>query len=191
MPKMETQPTAGHNSEARAEMIRNACRDLANMEAERQAIGKRISELKQKTVKGSLGMKISDFNMAYRLYGLEDDDRDQFIDTLRETFTALGIGAQLDWVDGVIKADASADPARVASIEKATFDGMEAGNAGRTKLNPHVPGIPEYEAWDKAYDAAQTANRAKVGKGKGAPKPPAPKGEGEEIVSEAPPPLAS
>lgn len=95
----EDQPQELSNSAARADTIRSACREITELEAERKSIGKEISSIKQKKVKGDLGMKIADFNVALRLYGLEAEDRDEFFDSLRETFGALGVGAQLDWID--------------------------------------------------------------------------------------------
>lgn len=86
------------NSAARADTIRTACRQITELEAERSGIGESIREIKQKLVKGDLGMKLADFNAALRLYRLESDDRNEFFDTLRETFAALGIGEQLDWL---------------------------------------------------------------------------------------------
>ena len=83
----------------RAQTIREACREIAALEAERAAIGEQIRKVKQSKIKGELGMKLADFNAALRLYRLENDDRDEFFDTLRETFAALGVGEQLDWLD--------------------------------------------------------------------------------------------
>jgi len=90
--------TASLNVANRAEVIRQVCVDLAALDAERQSISANIRELKQKRIKGDLGMKIADFAVAYRLYQLEQDDRDTLFDTLRETFSALGVGEQLDWL---------------------------------------------------------------------------------------------
>ena len=83
------------NSASRAGIIKKTIRRIANLEAERKAVGAQITEIKQTVIKGDLGMKISDFNAALRLYGLEDEDRATYLDTLRETFEALGIGGQL------------------------------------------------------------------------------------------------
>jgi len=82
----------------RAEVINQACRDIAALESERGEIGEQIREIKQKRIKGDLGMKISDFNVALRLYQIEGEDRMAFFDTLRETFRALGVGEQLNWI---------------------------------------------------------------------------------------------
>lgn len=94
---------AGHNSaltpNERKELIGNICREVTNLKADRKVISDEINKIMQKRVKGDLGMKISDFGLALRLYQLEGDDRDQMLDTMRETFEALGVGEQLDWIE--------------------------------------------------------------------------------------------
>lgn len=85
----------------RAETIRDACKQITELEGERKSIGEAIRAVKQTLVKGDLGMKIGDFNAALRLYKLEGDDRAEFFDTLRETFEALGIGGQLDFINAL------------------------------------------------------------------------------------------
>jgi hypothetical protein len=89
------------NMSNRGEIIRGVYRGLANLEAERKRIGREISELKQKRVKGDLGMQIVDFNIGYRLYQLEHEDRDECLDTIRECFNALGVGEQVNWVSAM------------------------------------------------------------------------------------------
>ncbi len=89
---------AGHNSAARPAQITKVIEELSGLEAKRKVIGAQIRELKQTKIKGDLGMKIVDFNAAYRLYQLEDEDRRAYLETLQETFQALGIGEQLDWL---------------------------------------------------------------------------------------------
>ena len=88
---------AGHNSAARAEERASIIRDIINV---RRDVEGRIAELMQERkknqgrIKSDLGMKVADFNALYRIAELEDEDRDQFLDTLREGFPALGIGKQ-------------------------------------------------------------------------------------------------
>jgi len=96
---------------ARAEVIRQAINEIGKLEARRKAISEQIREIKQVRVKGELDMKISDFNIAYRLQGLEGNDRDKMLDTCRECFDALGLGEQLDWVQVSERARASTDAA--------------------------------------------------------------------------------
>jgi hypothetical protein len=92
------------NTEARADIIRDACRWIAGREAERKAIGEEIAEYKQKHIKGDLGFKMADFNAIYRVSKLEVDDRDKLIDTLREGFEALGIGEQASFLGALDEA---------------------------------------------------------------------------------------
>ena len=104
--------TAGHNSAAREDTILAVCRERGALEAERATLTEQIGELMQKRVKGDLGMKIVDFNLAYRLYKLEGDDRDQCLDAIRECFTALGIGEQLDFLTHGFPKAAGSTPRR-------------------------------------------------------------------------------
>ena len=104
------------NVAARKDTIRDVCKKLQALESQRKDISEEIASLKQTKIKGDLGMKIGDFNTAYRLYQLEGDDRDQLLDTLRETFEALGVGAQLDFL-GAMKEGGEGDE------ERGTFPG--------------------------------------------------------------------
>lgn len=97
----EDTPSVQHNAKARRGIIKKAMKQITDLEAQRKEIGESIRAVKQKLIKGDLGMKIGDFNAALRLYQLEGDDRDQFFDTLKETFEALGAGGQLDFVDAL------------------------------------------------------------------------------------------
>lgn len=87
----------GHNSGARADVIREACRKITALQDKRAAINAEMSGIKNTDIKGALGMKIQDFGVALRLYQLEGKDRDQLLDTIHETFGALNVGDQLDW----------------------------------------------------------------------------------------------
>jgi len=100
-------PTTGHNTKARAAAIRKAIREITKLEKERSAISEQIASVKETMVRGDLGMKISDFNAALRVYRLEGEDRAQFLDTLKETFDALGEGDQLDFIDTLKKTEAA------------------------------------------------------------------------------------
>ena len=89
----------GHNSrEARANIIREACRKITALQDKRAAINAEMSEIKNTDIKGALGMKVGDFAIALRLHQLDGADRDQLLDTVHETFGAMGVGEQLDWV---------------------------------------------------------------------------------------------
>ena len=86
------------NSAARADTIREAVQWLAEKERQVQAINAEINDYKAKTIKGSLGFKIADWNAIYRVSQLEIQDRDTLLETIREGFAALHIGGVMDWV---------------------------------------------------------------------------------------------
>ena len=81
---------AGHNSESaiikdpaeRAALIESTVREVALLESERKELGERIRALKSANIKGRLGLKIGDFNAAFRVFNLEDDGRNAFLKTL-------------------------------------------------------------------------------------------------------------
>lgn len=93
----------GHNSKARKRLIVNTMKRLEALEIERKAIGDQIAEIKNKEIKGELGMKITDFNIARRVYLLEGEDRRELFATMRETFDALGVGETLNFVTALEK----------------------------------------------------------------------------------------
>lgn len=158
--------TAGHNAKVRKETIVDVCRQLHTLEAERKGISEQINELKQTRIKGELNMKIADFNAAYRLYGLENADRDQFFDALRETFEALGVGGQLDFLQTRYGRPAARGVDESAPVGSAAAAGEIAGSAGKAKsTNPYPLGTPARESWDEAFDAAQAGNRDGLGTG--------------------------
>lgn len=176
MPRSKTQngaeenPSANrqHNASARRQVILDVCAELASLEARRREIGEQIAELKQTRIKGDLGMKISDFSAAYRLYRLDDEDRDQFIDTLRETFEALGVGGQLDWLSAAVNYGAgdSRGVDKGAPVGAAAAEGLKAGRAGKPKDgNPYPAGSPAHQSWDENWHAGQAENLKDLGTG--------------------------
>jgi len=119
-------PGKGHNSAPRKKIIRDACSEITSLAAQRRAIGEQIRTIKTVKIKGALGLKIGDFNVALRLYQLEGADRDQLLDTVRETFEALGVGEQLNWLD-------AAERAAGAATEHVD-EGAEAAAAARSPV---------------------------------------------------------
>ncbi len=89
----------------RSTTIVNVIKRLAVLDDERRALTAEINDIKQREIKGELGMLITDFNIARRMYLLEGDDRRQMLATLRETFDALGVGEQLDFLSAVAAAE--------------------------------------------------------------------------------------
>jgi len=145
--------TAGHNSEARAATIRDVARRIVQLKGERKAIAEQITEARGE-IKG-LDIKMADFNVALRLYELEVEDRDAALDGLHESFAALGIGGQLDWVAAIKdvggtvhvgKADNGAEP---LAVKTARVAGREAAKAGKTAAaNPHAQGGDLGAEWE-------------------------------------------
>jgi hypothetical protein len=125
------------NSAARADLIRDAVRWLAEREAERKLINFEISEYKQKHIKGDLGFKLSDWAAIYRVSQLEIEDRDELLDTLREGFAALGIGQIVDWVDA---AQATGSPSRSVS-RPPPASGYAAAASSVARLLGHEDGL--------------------------------------------------
>src|SRR5260221_484945 len=93
------EPTALVNSGARAETIRAVAKYITEREAEIKVIREDITAYKATHIKGDLGMKLGDFGAVLRIYKMETEPRDAFLDTLREGFKALGLGGQLDWIN--------------------------------------------------------------------------------------------
>jgi hypothetical protein len=125
------------NSAARADLIRDAVRWLAEHEAEVKALNAEIGEYRMKHIKGDLGFKLSDWAAIYRVSQLEVEDRDVLIETVREGFAALGIGQIVDWVDA-----AQATPGRRGN--GATAPDQAARDWGRSD---GLGGVHDHAAW--------------------------------------------
>lgn len=147
------------NSAARGDAIRKAIRDIMALEAQRAGIGEDISEILQTVVKTDLGMKITDFRAILRVYKLEGDARDQFFDTLREGFAALGLGSQADFIDALAKDSTAADRAAEAEVDRAEAHnaGYKHGQAGKNLADcPYTAARQSLkEEFTKGYQDAQ------------------------------------
>lgn len=146
-------PERTSNSKARREIIREVCREVEQLEAKRDAISDEIRRVKQTKIKGALDLKIADFNAALRIYKLGRDDRAEMLETMQETFKALGIGQTLDWVAAAAETDRKVidkdEAERTAALKIAEQDGYEAGKAGKwPKDNPHSEESPLREVWE-------------------------------------------
>jgi len=121
------------NSAARADTIRRAVQQQAQLEAQVDAVNAEIREFKSRVIKGDLGFKLSAWNAIYRVSQLEIEDRDTLLETIREGFAALHIGGVMDWVaaaetaarrganghaepDEAARADGKAERARVMAM---------------------------------------------------------------------------
>lgn len=166
-----TTPTEGHNSEARKKIINDVCRQVAELEAERAEIGAQIREIKQKRIKSDLGMKLADFNAALRLYRLDDDAQATFLDTLRETFQALGKGSQLDFLAVQQKAETVREEQQQKAEKKAPAKGggKKGGGApsqsGGLLIDP-ITTLPTRDGYAKLALAVKTQHAASTKAGK-------------------------
>lgn len=144
---MTTNPdnTMGHNSAARADLIRKVARELAAMDGEIKALQEARTAYKNKHIKGDLGFKMADWNTTYRLSQLEGDDRDRLLDTIREGFGALGIGEQSNFLTSMGDA-----PAAEASAKRGRGRPRKPKpeELGETVNQPHQ-GIENFEEGDE------------------------------------------
>ena len=113
--------TVGHNAKARAGIIRSACKELAELDRQSETINAERRELLNTKIKGDLDMSVADFRIAYRLYKLEGEKRDKLLDTMQETFKALGLGGQLNFLEEIEKAE------NKPADEPAAEEGAQAG----------------------------------------------------------------
>ena len=80
------------------ELIRDLNRDLAPLEAEKEAINEKIRKLRQ-AFKGDSGMTLADFDAGRRLAMIQDEDaRAEKINNLRRVYNSLAEGEQLDFI---------------------------------------------------------------------------------------------
>lgn len=87
------------NSEARHETIREVCESVAEFDRQIDGIKAERKALIETRIVAELGMKAKHFTAAYKLYQLDQDERDEMQDAIRECFAALGVGQQLNWLD--------------------------------------------------------------------------------------------
>lgn len=121
--------TATQTSNER-QVIKDVCSQILSLEDRRNSISEQIRSLKNTRIKGDLGMKIADFNLAFRLYKLEHEDRDETLDTFRRVFSALDLGQQLDWVQSLDGDSREDHPENDLDDDFGDSDGGDPGSAG-------------------------------------------------------------
>lgn len=89
------------NSAARAVTIREVCESVAEYDRQIDGIKAERKALIETRIVAELNMKKAHFAAAYKLYNMDNDDRDELQDAIRECFSALGVGHQLNWLDAV------------------------------------------------------------------------------------------
>ena len=87
-----------HNSAARAEIIREVCQTVEEFDRQIAGIKAECKAVIETRIVADLGMKKGHFAAAYKLFQMDQGERDELQDTIRECFSALGLGEQLDWI---------------------------------------------------------------------------------------------
>lgn len=88
-----------HNSAARAEIIRETCETVEELDRQIEGIKAERKAVVETRIVAGLGMKTKNFNAAYKLFQMDQGERDELQDTIRECFAALGVGQQINWLD--------------------------------------------------------------------------------------------
>ena len=86
---MNDQPIDLNNART---VIKSAADRIMRLKSEKAEIQAQITEVKSEVK--AVGVKMTDFNAALRLYELEAEDRNESLDNLRICFQALGVGEQ-------------------------------------------------------------------------------------------------
>ena len=95
---MSKRPTKDHNVKSRAQIITECAVELVIIQAERKILNERSGDIRTR-LKDSL-IHVPSFMAAMRIKEMDGDEaRDAHLDGLRESFEALGIGAQLSLFD--------------------------------------------------------------------------------------------
>lgn len=157
---------AGHNASARRTIIREVMQALDGIESEIRELQEKRKKIKNVRIKGDLGMKVSDFAVLRRFRALEEDDRAQLFETLREGFRALGIGAQASFLEALDE-DQPAPGETVDHSQdnpKTKFDAENFGYlAGRAGHGPDVMPVMRAKAGlQKAWLAGNERGLAEI-----------------------------
>lgn len=83
----------------RAQTIREACVELDEFDRQIAGLKAEVKAIIETRIVAGLGMKKADFALARKLYALDQQDRDDTLDAIRECFAALGLGEQVNFMD--------------------------------------------------------------------------------------------
>lgn len=168
----ESEASPPDNSSARAATIREVCQTIEELDRQIDGIKAERKAVIETRVVADLGMKKQHFATAYKLYQLDQGERDSLQDTIRECFLALGVGEQLNWLDA---AQAAGNLGRMQAEDRAAVHeearkaGYEDGMAGNTRRAEQWPsgayGHADYElghaegvaAWEGAQSDVPAA----------------------------------
>lgn len=98
--KPDNGPSIEHNSKERAKIISECGTQMKSIMSQRKDLNEEASEIRERLRDN--GIDVKSFMAALRLSEMDDTNaRDNYLDGLKESFRALGMGGQLDWVDQV------------------------------------------------------------------------------------------
>ena len=98
-PIEEREARPAHNSEARAEIIREVCEGVEEFDRQISGIKAERKALIETRIVADLGMKKGHFAAAYKLFQMDQSERDELHDAIREVYRAQGVGFQGNWLD--------------------------------------------------------------------------------------------
>lgn len=166
----EKTPGVGHNQmtpEQRNKLIAEVCSGMAQLDDERRAFNAKQSEARKKLthgiVKGSLAMKVADFNaLIYRPYLLKQDEENQedfdlYQQTMKVAHQFLEIGEQADFVKATAGVKGNGAPKEIEdTLGEAKKKGTAAGKEGKNfDTNPYPEGSQHHKYWAQNWKAAQ------------------------------------
>lgn len=81
-----------HNVKEINKVIRECATEMTRIKAARQELNEQAGDIRERL--RDAGVEVSSFNFALRVRDMEDEARANYIDWLRVSFEALGVGAQ-------------------------------------------------------------------------------------------------
>ena len=97
---MSESATTDLNSKHRREQLAAAFSEYDKLQQEKKELGAAQTDI-TKRLKEDLGISPAAFRNAYKLWQMDQPDRDAMFDAMRECFDALGIGEQASFLDAL------------------------------------------------------------------------------------------
>ena len=82
----------GHNVNDLKKVIRECAKEMAEIKSERSDLNERAGDIRKRLTEAGVQTKAFDF--ACKVQAMEQEARDDYLDSLRINFDALGVGAQ-------------------------------------------------------------------------------------------------
>ena len=99
---MSSRPSKDHNVKSRNNIIAECAAEMTRIQNERTALNDLAGEIRTRLKDSSID--VPSFMAALRIREMGDDEaRTAYLDGLRESFEALGVGAQSSMFDGPAK----------------------------------------------------------------------------------------